>query len=324
MCTAITLKTDDFYFGRTLDYEFSYGQEVCIVPRNFPLKFRFLEENKNHYAIIGTAHISENFPLFYDAANEKGLCIAGLNFVGNAHYNHFDKNQNNVALFELIPYILSRCESVENAISLIKSINVTSTDFSTSLSCAELHFLLADDKNAVTLEFVKDGLKIYENPVGVLTNNPPFDIQLFSLNNYRHLSAKDTESHFGEGVKLNRYSRAMGSLFLPGDFSSQSRFIRASFLKCNSVCGKDEKESVNQFFHILGSVLNVRGACVLENGECEITIYSSCINANRGIYYYTTYENPQINAVNMHNENLDADYLIRYPFISDSHINFVN
>ena len=324
MCTAITLKTKDFYFGRTLDYDVSYGENVCIVGRNFPIKLRFLEEIKSHYAIIGTAHISENFPLFYDAANEKGLCIAGLNFVNNAHYNDFDKSKNNVALFELIPYVLSQCDSVDNAVKLIQSINVTNTDFSPSLTCAELHFLLADHKRAVTIEFVKDGLKIYQNPVGVLTNNPPFDIQLFSLNNYSHLSARDTESHFGNGIKLQKYSRGLSAFSLPGDFSSQSRFIRASFLKLNSVCGDDETDSVNQFFHILGSVSQVRGSCVLENGECEITIYSNCINAKRGIYYYTTYQNRQITAINMHNENLDCDFLIRFPFISENNINFAN
>ncbi len=86
MCTAATYKTKDFYFGRTLDYEFSYGEEIVVMPRRFPLDFRFLGKSEEHYAIIGMAHVADGYPMFYDAVNEKGLAMAGLNFVGNAVY----------------------------------------------------------------------------------------------------------------------------------------------------------------------------------------------------------------------------------------------
>lgn len=88
MCTAATYKTNDFYFGRTLDYEFSYGDEITVTPRNYPFKFKFAEPLKSHYAIIGMAYVTDNYPLYYDAANEKGLAAAGLNFVGNAYYGN--------------------------------------------------------------------------------------------------------------------------------------------------------------------------------------------------------------------------------------------
>ena len=84
MCTAVTYKTKDFYMGRTLDYEFSYGEEVTIMPRNYALSFRNGHKMNRHYAIVGMAHVEEDYPLYYDGINEKGLGIAGLNFVGNA------------------------------------------------------------------------------------------------------------------------------------------------------------------------------------------------------------------------------------------------
>ena len=102
---------------------------------------------------------------------------------------------------------------------------------------------------------------------------------------------------------------------LPGDLSSQSRFVRAAFNKLNSACGCSEEESVNQFFHILGSVEQTRGANRLENGKYEITVYTCCCNADTGVYYYTTYQNHRITAVDMHKENLNADKLVRYPHI---------
>ena len=109
MCTAATYKTKDFYFGRTLDYEISYGDNVVITPRNYKFELRNGEKITSHYAIIGMACVMRDYPLYYDAVNEKGLAIAGLNLVGNAHYNKSESGKNNIAQFELIPYILGKC-----------------------------------------------------------------------------------------------------------------------------------------------------------------------------------------------------------------------
>ena len=325
MCTAITYKTKDLYFGRTLDYEFSYGEEVTITPRNYELDFRKEENIKSHYAIIGMAHIEDNYPLYYEAINEKGLGMAGLNFVGNAKYNSNKKDgKNNITQFEFIPWILSQCNSVEKAKELIKNINILDTPFNDKLPVAKLHWIISDNKESITVEAVKEGIKIYENPVGILTNNPTFDKQIFSLNNYMGLSNKPPKNNFSKELNLKEYSLGMGAIGLPGDLSSQSRFIRASFVKMNSISGEEELESVNQFFHIINSVEQVKGCNCLENGKYEITIYSSCCNANKGIYYYTTYNNHQINSIDMNKENLDSKELIKYKLIDEEIINKQN
>ena len=139
-----------------------------------------------------------------------------------------------------------------------------------------------------------------------------------------YLSAKSPENKFAPSLNLEKYSRGMGAMGLPGDLSSQSRFIRASFVKMNSISGEGEKESVSQFFHILNSVDQQRGCCDLEDGKYEITIYTSCCNTNKGIYYYTTYDNHQITAIDMHKENLDGDGLIQYPLIKEEQIRMQN
>lgn len=324
MCTATTYKTKDFYFGRTLDYDFSYAEEVTITPRNFILNFRKTEKMTNHYAIIGMAYVRDDYPLYYDAVNEKGLCMAGLNFVGNAFYRKAESGKINLAQFEFIPYILGKCASVKEALKELKKINLADFKFSDDLPSAELHWIIADKDKAVTVEYVKEGLKIYDNLVGVLTNNPQFDEQLFNLNNYMGLSAKDPKNSFSENVKLKTYSRGMGALGLPGDLSSQSRFVRASFMKLNSISGTSEEESVNQFFHILGTVDNPRGSCIVGKSSYEITVYTSCCNADKGIYYYTTYENHRIIAIDMNKQNLDCDKLFRYPARRSEDILFEN
>ena len=320
MCTALSLTTSDFYFGRTLDYEHSYIDEVTITPRNFPFNFRHTGAVKSHYAIIGMAYVKDNFPLYYDAVNEKGLGIAGLNFVGNAYYSPITDGKCNVAQFEFIPYILAQCGSVCEAKKLLEKINITDTPFSEDLPIAQLHFIISDKDSSICVESMEDGLFVYDNPTGVLTNNPPFPMQMFNLNNFMSLSVKEPKNLFSERLSLKAYSRGMGALGLPGDLSSQSRFVRAVFARLNSVSGDSEEESVSQFFHILGTVEQVRGLCQLENGKYEITIYTSCANASRGIYYYTTYNNRQITAVDMHKINLDTSSLVRYSLYTKQQI----
>ncbi|MDE5892731.1 MAG: choloylglycine hydrolase [Acetatifactor sp.] len=324
MCTAATYQTKDFYFGRTLDYEFSYGEEVVITPRSFPLNFSCQGTMENHYAMIGIAHVAEGCPLYYEAVNEKGLGMAGLNFVGNAVYRKEQPNRDNVATYEFITWILSQCATVKEARALLERINLTDTPFQEQLPPTQLHWLIADRSGAVTVESVEEGIKVYDNPVGVLTNNPPFDEQMFALNNYMHLSPKSPQNHFSDKLDLRCYSRGMGALGLPGDLSSQSRFVRVAFVKMNSISSDSEAESVSQFFHILNSVDQQRGCCEVEEGKYEITIYTCCCNADKGIFYYTTYDNHQITAVDMHLENLDAAELIRYPMIQGEQIRVQN
>ncbi len=313
MCTAVTYQTKDFYFGRTLDHDFSYHEQVVITPKNYPFHFRKEKSLKTHYAMIGMAYVVEEYPLYYDACNEKGLCMAGLNFVGNAVYFKPMKNKINLANFELIPYILGTCSSVKEVKELFEKMNMIDMPFSHDLPCAELHYLISDANESITVESIESGIHIYQNHVGVLTNNPPFGIQMFHLNMFLNLSSQEPYNKFSDKIELDKFSRGMGAIGLPGDVSSTSRFVRACFVKLNSVSSCEETESVSQFFHILNSVDQQRGCCRLEEDKYEITIYTSCINATKGIYYYTTYDNHQITAINMFAEDLNQSQLITFP-----------
>lgn len=324
MCTAVTYRTKSHYFGRNLDLEYSYNETVMVTPRNYPFHFRELPVMENHYAMIGMAYISEGYPLYYDATNEKGLSIAGLNFPGNADYKPYTEGKDNIAPFELIPWILGQCASVSEAEELLKRINIWNENFSSDLPVSPLHWIIADKERSITLESVKAGMNVYDNPVGVLTNNPTFDYHLFNLNDYMHLTSEEPRNAFAEGLTLKTYSRGMGALGLPGDASSMSRFVRAAFVKMNSVSGESEAESVSQFFHILKSVEMQRGCVCLDPNVYEITIYSSCCNTDRGIYYYYTYDNSRINAVDMFREDLEGNKLIAYPLNKEQDISYQN
>ena len=324
MCTAATYRTKDHYFGRTLDYEVSYGEEVVVTPRNFPFHFRHMGGISSHYAIIGMATVAGEYPLYYDATNEKGLSMAGLNFPGNADYKPLAEGKDNVATFELIPWLLGQCATVEEAKAYLARMNLANTPFSPQFPVSPLHWIIADRDCAVTVESVREGIRIYDNPVGILTNNPPFDYQMTNLTNFMSLSTEPPENHFSDQLDLTPYSRGMGMLGMPGDLSSASRFVRVAFTKLHSVSGTSESESISQFFHILGSVAQQRGCVHMGEGKYEITIYTSCCNTDRGIYYYTTYENSQITGVDLHRENLDGQQLSRYPLITGQQIHMQN
>lgn len=316
MCTVISFKTKDHYFGRTLDLEYDYNESVTVTPRNFPFKFTNRKENKNHYAIIGIATVIDTYPLYYEATNEAGLSVAGLNFPNNAFYHPTDESKVNIAPFEFIPYILTECKTVEEAKKLLEKANIVNIDFRPDLKASPLHWMISDKNKSITVESTADGLNIYDNPIGVLTNNPPFDLQIKNLEKYKNLSSKEPEHK----PDMSHYSKGLGAIGLPGDLSSASRFVRAAFTKENSVCGDSENESVSQFFHILGSVSHTRGTVDL-GGKYEITVYTSCCNTDRGIFYYTTYENPQISAIDMNKLNLSSDELFEFPLETEMKIN---
>ena len=326
MCTSITFRTKDHYFGRNLDLEYSYNEMVTITPRNYAFKFRKMGEMKTHFAMIGMAYVVDDYPLYYDATNEKGLSIAGLNFPGNADYKPFVEQKDNVTPFELIPWILGQCATVSEAKTLLERISILNENFSDELPLSPLHWIISDKVRSITLESINEGIKVYDNPVGVLTNNPTFDYQLFNLNNYMQLTNGEPQNTFAvnNDLQLEQYSRGMGAMGLPGDFSSMSRFVRAAFVKMNSVSNVTENESVSQFLHILKSVEMPRGCVKVKNQLYAITIYSSCCNTDRGIYYYTTYNNGQIHAVDMRKENLQGSTLIQYPLKKEQTIEYQN
>ena len=323
MCTAITYQTKDTYFGRTLDLEYTYHETVTVTPRHFPFIFRHTKPINEHYAIIGMATIEDDYPLYYEAANECGLGMAGLNFPCNAHYFSCEHGKENIASFEFIPWILSQCATVTDARKKLLSLCLCGTPFSREFPPSPLHWIITDARETITVEITVDGLHVFDNPVGVLTNEPRFDYHMTHLCDYLFLSAQPPKNNFGD-ILLEPYSRGMGAIGLPGDLSSASRFVRAAFMKLNAESTDTEAASVGQFFHILGTVDQPRGCNRLDDGRCAITVYTSCINLDRGIYYYTTYENRSISAVHLNHCDLDNNELIRYPLQAEPLVYYHN
>lgn len=310
MCTAISYNSNNHYFGRNLDWHFSYGEKLVITPRKFPIKFRHVDNINSHYAIYGTAIIEEAYPLYFEGVNEVGLCVASLNFPDNAKYFLVDISMVNISSFEFIPWVLSQCKTINEVVCLLNNVNICIDSFNEKYPPSPLHWIISDNNASITVESLQDGLRIYDNPYGVLTNNPTFDIQVFNLNNYIGLSSENHKGNFADKVRLEHYSYGMGAIGLPGDLSSSSRFVRGVFTKENSICFDDEYSSVNQFFHILDSVSQKKGCNKVADEQYEYTIYSSCYNTTKNIYYYNTYENQQISAIDINKIDTNGNKLM--------------
>ncbi len=323
MCTAITFQAKNCYFGRNLDFEYSYEECVTVTPRHYPFTFRFLPDIESHFAMIGMAMVEDNYPLYYDATNEHGLSMAGLYFPGNAEYLPEKAGMDNVTPFEFIPWILSQCKDLNHVRTLLKDLNLVNIPFSDKYPLSPLHWIIASGDEAITVEPTKTGIQVYDNPFGVLTNNPPFSYHMQNLANYLNLTCEEPTNRFAPGYDIKPYSRGMGAIGMPGDLSSPSRFVRAAFTKANAICDDTEESAVSQFFHILGSVEQQRG-CVKAGDDYEKTIYTSCCNTDTGTYYYTTYDNSQITGVHMDGCDVDSHELWKFPLVTRQQINMIN
>lgn len=324
MCTCIDFKTTDNYFGRNLDLEYRFNEKVVITPRGYEFKLKNGNVINTKSALIGMATVVNDYPLYAEASNESGLSMAGLYFPGNAKFFEPDASKLNLSPYELIPYLLGLYSTVSEVRGVFDNLNITNTAFMDNMPVTDLHWMISDGNDCIVVEQMQDGLKVYDNPLGVLTNNPPFDYHLINVNNYINLTPNCAKNRFSNKINLSQYGQGMGALGLPGDTSPASRFVRAAFNKLNSSCKGDEEESVSQFFHILDSVAMVKGATVTAEGKYDITSYSCCINVSKGIYYYKTYTNNQITAVRMTDKEKNKKELSVYDLEEEQQIRYEN
>lgn len=312
MCTALHFCNKTAVFGRTLDLHYHYKECFCVIPRNFDLRLPNLA--KKQYAIMGTAFVKDSYPLLYDGVNEKGLAMAGLNFVGNAFYGTDAKKLFQVPIFKFIPWVLSQCESTSQAVELISKTDITNQQFSGDLENAQLHFIISDAHTSVTVEPTHDGIKIMPNNIGVLTNNPSFDFHVNNLAKYANLrNADSAEGCFEKAYGIKPYSNGTAALSLPGDFSSPSRFVRTAFLKANTPENSNENE-INQLFHILNSVQVPLGAVKTKDNHYVKTVYTCAYNLDNLSYYYKTYESQNIKEHKMNSVDLNGKLPFCFPF----------
>ena len=314
MCTSIAMPWGGGYFGRNMDIEYDFGQVVAVMPRRYPLRFLRQPAAERHYAMIGMARVADHYPLYAEAANEKGLYMAGLNFPGSAWYPpEPPEGRDAAAPWELIPWVLSSCATLAEAKARLARWSPLDIPFAEGMPLAPLHWHIADAAGAAVLEATRCGVRLYDDPVGVLTNNPPFPFHQENLRQYIGLGPRQPDNRIAPGLPLQPFGQGMGGIGLPGDASPASRYLRAAFHKLHSPDPGGEGARMAQVFRLLETVAMAKGGVVTPEGAYDVTAYACCISAKAGVYYYQTYENSRVSAVRLRGTELEGEALALYP-----------
>ena len=311
MCTSLSLPTPDgrHLFGRTLDLDTHFGEAVTLTPRRYPFAFADCYPHTRHYALLGMASVADGptvsgYPLYAEAMNEKGLCMAGLRFAESAVYAPAPQSGwLNLAPWELIPCLLGTCATVDEARAALGDILVVDKPFSDTLPAAPLHWHMVDADPAhggLIIEVTAEGMRIYPDEVGVLTNEPPYPD--------RTARSETMQSLRGDAAGL------------PGDYTSPSRFVRAAalrrwWLEQGSTRAEDGTapagdHAVAQFFSILGAVSPTAGAVITEDGRCHRTLYTCCMDTAAGVYRWRTEEDVAMRSVAFGEMDMDGEAVV--------------
>lgn len=284
MCTSIAFRQKDLYFGRNMDLDYNFGERIVATPRRFLLKSL---GNKEHLGFIGTATLVDGYPLYADVMNEKGLCIAGLNFYEKAYYRSPCEGKTNVPAFDFIAFVAAKFSSVEDFTKEFEKINITDQAFSEKIPCPTLHWMVSDNISSVVIESSKKGINLYKNPLDVMTNLPEFQEQLES---YEKMKSEEGSA--------------------PADFpvmlSSSSRFLRMAHFLGNDFKKTDPNSIISHVFHLLDTVAVPDASVKVQNGNYHKTTYSICLDTLNKRYYIRTYENSRISCVQLNEKMLST------------------
>lgn len=329
MCTGLSIKSDkgNHFFGRNMDLAYNFNESVLIIPRNFEFEDKVTRKMFNtKNAIIGIGTIIDNHPAMADAMNEKGLACAGLNFDGYAYFEkEVVEGKTNIAPYDFIHWVLSNHETVEEVKSAISNIELVDVPINDKTPVSMLHWMVVDKSGkAIVVEKTKEKITVHDNPVGVMTNNPTFDWHLTNLNEYINATPNYPKEVKWSDKELKALGVGAGTIGLPGDFASVSRFVRIAYIRAHAPKLEDDENTITQFFHMLDYVKMVKGGVITMDGLEDMTTYSSCMDQGKGIYYYKNYVNNRINAVDMHKEDLNSKEIKRFQYATSQDINHQN
>ena len=212
MCTSVLFRNGNHnFFGRNLDLQYQLANDVTVCPRNYVLPYHHLPDMPHHPAIVGMAITGYGYPLFFEGINEYGVGVASLNFPGYGQYAKQPvEGKTNVTSFELIPYLLSTCRSLEDAKRELANLNIVADAFNDRIQSVPLHWICCDKTGSVVVEMTATGLHVYDNDLNVLANAPEYPTQAVNVANYLNLTPEYPHNRIMPDVTVPVYSSGMG------------------------------------------------------------------------------------------------------------------
>lgn len=361
MCTGITIRPEDgsVIFARTLEFATEVHSNAIVIPRGrvyqgtASLNSTSSEPTPaipgkswtTKYATVGMNYMNTNQVL--DGMNEMGLQVGTFYFPDSVSYQIADNEEevaNALSPHEFATFLLGTCSTVDEAVEAAKKVKVTNTKFEPFGIVVPLHFMLTDFNknttaseidtmgNSIVLEHVDKHLKVHNNPYGVLTNAPTFDWHETNLRNYIGLSVTNLNSINIANQTLSGLGEGTGMLGLPGDFSTVSRFIRATIFSHAAQSQAKKYNRLNKAqdgiftaFHLLNQFDIPKGSIMTtvppgignpkKKDHPDYTQWTIAADLTNKIYYYRTYENSQIRAIHFDALHLDAEEIVQIPLV---------
>lgn len=258
-CTGISLKALDgsVVVARTVEWAatpMQCGYVVCPRGHRQQSYTPTGADGMKYTSVFGYVGIyTEYEPFVVEGINEAGLS-AGLFFFPNygqyAPYNEAAKDVT-VCDMQFVSWVLGSFDSIDQVKAALKKVHVVTLNH----KIGAVHWRIAQpDGRMVVLEFVNGVANFYENGLGVLTNSPGFQWHLTNLNNYINLEPGSApDNTLKPGITLMPLGHGSGMLGLPGDFTSPSRFVRATFYQTTAPVLETGFDTVVQAFHILNA-----------------------------------------------------------------------
>jgi choloylglycine hydrolase len=301
-CTSFRIKTEDrhVFYVRTLEGETDFQSSLQAIPKDTSYVGTLPDGSSGGlawtslYGVVGVTAL--NRPLFMDGINEKGLAGGSLMFPGFAEYQSYDESlsKQTVAQWELLTWILSTCATVDEVQTKIATVRVSNSTIK-DLGSIPLHFVVHDRLgNCLVIEHTKGKVQLYENPLGVMTNSPPFDWHLINLGNFVNISATNVNPISLGDLRETGLGQGTGMLGLPGDYTPPSRFVGMVALTDSALPVTGFNDGLNLGMTIIDNVDIPLGAIKDPSGHedgMDRTFWSAIGDLDRGWYYIRTYGN---------------------------------
>ena len=316
-CTSFLLKAADGspVYGRTMEFGFKLQSDAIVIPRGYALMAtgpggKLGLTWKTRYGMVGLNAFGAS--AVADGLNEKGLAGGVLYFPGYAGYADSAKTDPTRALapWDFLTWALTNFATVAEVRAALNSVSIIDIAEPSLGVTPPLHYALHDASGAsLVVEPVGGALKVYDNPLGVMTNSPPFDWHLTNLSNYVKLSPVDAEALKLSGQVFAPLGAGSGLLGIPGDPTPPSSFVRALGLAISAKPLPDAAQTVRLAEHILNNFDIPLGFIRPKAGEktpLEFTQWSTIADLVGKHYYVKTYDNQALRRIDLMSFDLDA------------------
>lgn len=330
MCTGIRLVNADgtTVHGRTGEFALPLDLEVIYIPAGYQNQSSLGEHGPgmrwiSTYAVVGASCFGEN--MVADGMNEAGLSIGAHYFAATAAYqpvaDHPAERSLNAA--EFATWLLSTCASVDEVRANLDQVTVVDAVVAAWGGVPPFHWAVYDKTGtSIIIEPIDGTLQVHDNPIGTITNDPDFRFHRQNLAQYLNVDTMTIPSSDRAGTTITGFGTGSGALGLPGDFTSPSRFVRASFFANNHPAAANSTDGVHEVFHILNQFDVPRGFVLANKGDGEVhiewTLATFARDPSTGSYYFRSYGDQTIRKIVLADVKAVPGTVLRQPVGPDT------